>query len=456
MTVYERFSQTLGRPNSDEEEHSSRSPVAKDRDRVIHSGALRRLQRKSQIVGVQSNDFFRTRLTHTLECAQIGRGIALRSLESTNLGEVVEDASHLPDLLEAACYAHDLGHPPFGHNGERALRKLMARHGRGMFEANAQSFRIVTQLEPKVSVGDRWLGLDLTRATLRAIMKYPKTEWEAEAVTETKFCVYNEPHDLEVYSWLFDGTAPHRTVATEILDASDDIAYAVHDFEDGVWAGMIPLFRLLDESDRGARDELAHYLCRTESDLFENEGRVDKTLSALLAIPPEAPWAHTPFDRSLKSSAALKDFSAHLIGDFISEVTPDETFAPPVGDTRRRLEMLKGMERIWMIDHHERETLRYGQRRLVSDLFEGYWEQPTMLPLRSAWLEVAEPEKEDYDASNAKPGSDSGALRVWRAKARLICDHVAGMTDLFALHAHAEMFGGGGAPNLRLVGREGG
>lgn len=452
--LYERFSEQLGRPDDEGDEHPSRSPVAKDRDRIIHSGALRRLQRKSQIVGVQSNDFFRTRLTHTLECAQIGRAIALRAKESEDVMTVVEDVDHLPDLVEAACYAHDLGHAPFGHNGERALRDLMAEHGRGMFEANAQSFRIVTQLEPNVAVDDRWCGLDLTRTTLKAILKYPTTEFEAERAGEKKFCIYDEEPDLEVYDWLFDEPRDERerTLATEVVDASDDIAYAVHDFEDGVWAGRIPLFRLVDESDRGARDELVPFLTEKRAELFSSSEEVDKGLAALLAIPKEADWAHRPFDRALAASASLKKFAAGLIGDLIDDVTSDDKFAPPEGLTAQKLELLKAMARVWMIEHHEEATLRHGQRGLVRALFEGYWDNPSMLPLRAEWQSLPDPEKADFDASAGKAAETQPKdLKVWRAKARLICDHIAGMTDLYALHAHHEMYGGGVAPNLRLL-----
>jgi dGTPase len=452
--LYKRFSEQLGRPVDEGEEHPSRSPVAKDRDRIIHSGALRRLQRKSQIVGVQSNDFFRTRLTHTLECAQIGRAIALRAKESDDVMTVVEEVDHVPPLVEAACYAHDLGHPPFGHNGEQALRELMAEHGRGMFEANAQSFRIVTPLEPNVAVDARWCGLDLTRTTLKAILKYPKTEFEAERAGEQKFCIYDEEPDLEVYDWLFDEPRDERdrTLATEIVDTADDIAYAVHDFEDGVWAGRIPLFRLVDESDRDARDELIPFLTKERRELFPSPEAVDEGLSALLAIPKEAEWAYRPFDRSLAASASLKKFAAGLIGDFIDAVTPDDKFAPPGDLTAQKLELLKAMARVWMIEHHEEATLRHGQRGLVRALIEGYWDNPSMLPLRGEWATLPAPEKGDFDASGGRPvGTEPKELRVGRAKARLICDHIAGMTDLYALHAHHEMYGGGVAPNLRLL-----
>lgn len=451
---YDRFSETLGRPPGDDE-HESRSQVAKDRDRIIHSGALRRLQRKSQIVGVQSNDFFRTRLTHTLECAQIGRGIALRSLKTDNVLSVVEKAEHLPDLIEAACYAHDLGHPPFGHNGERALQEMMIAHSKSLFEGNAQSFRIVTSLEPKIRYAQRSCGLDLTRTTLKAILKYPWVE-NADMLEEgakRKFCIYNEDADLEVFHWLLDGEEPTRTLATEILEISDDIAYAVHDFEDGVWAGMIPLHLLLT-GDEDSIASLSSCVSARWSKRFDGVD-VAELLAELLQNLKDEEWAKREFGRDVDARAGLKNFSATLIGEFIEQVTPEDKFDMPDpegnGDKRRlKLDLLMGMAIVWMIEAAGQATLRYGQRRLVRDLFEGFWENPEMLPRRSDWLKVKKNGLTDDDKKfNA---GKRGEPEVWRAKARLICDEVAGMTDLYALHEHGEMYGGGASPNLRLVG----
>jgi dGTPase len=449
--LYDRFSETLGRPAGGDE-HESRSQVAKDRDRIIHSGALRRLQRKSQIVGVQSNDFFRTRLTHTLECAQIGRGIALRSTKTDNILTVVKEEAHLPDLIEAACYAHDLGHPPFGHNGERALQEMMIAHSRSLFEGNAQSFRIVTSLEPKIRWQQRSCGLDLTRTTLKAILKYPWVE-NADMLGEgakRKFCIYNEPDDLAVFKWLFEDEEPSRTLATEILEISDDIAYAVHDFEDGVWSGMIPLHLLI----AGDKATVAMLKACVKARHFEDVD-LEEVLAELLQDVKDAEWAKREFGRDADARAGLKNFSAKLIGEFIAEVTPDDKFDMPDpdgnGDKRRlKLDLLMAMAVVWMIEAAGQATLRYGQRRLVRDLFEGFWENPEMLPRRSDWLDVKKTGLTDDD--KAFNVGKKGEPEVWRAKARLICDEVAGMTDLYALHEHGEMYGGGASPNLRLVG----
>jgi dGTPase len=176
-----------------------RSDVEVDRDRLVHSHAFRRLQRKTQIVGLHSIDFFRTRLTHTIECAQLGRAIC-RRLSDGSWEQVVTDEAHLPDLVEAACLSHDLGHPPFGHTGEEALDTLLHERWGMRFEGNAQSFRIVTLLEPKkyarleTPVG-RPLGLDLSRATLRAMIKYPWSEAQAIEAGLHKFGVYDDVDD---------------------------------------------------------------------------------------------------------------------------------------------------------------------------------------------------------------------------------------------------------------------
>lgn len=441
-------------PGTSSPEHKSRSPVAKDRDRIVHSGALRRLQRKSQIVGVQSNDFFRTRLTHTYECAQIGRGLARRSVRS-DWNTVVSRFDDLPDLIEAACLAHDLGHPPFGHNGEAALQAMMRKHAQSLFEGNAQSFRIVTNLELKYRDPKRSYGLNLTRSTLKAMLKYPWSERSPEVNAEhPKFCVYDDSDDGGVYAWLFKGEPEpadpldRRTLATDILEAADDIAYAAHDFEDGVWSGMIPLHLLL-AGDRGAIGALERTVRERHSSLFKNVS-VNKRVKELLKPIRSHAWSMKPFDRARGSRGELKNFTAELIGDLMSEVTPGDRFTNPSSDTKRKLYVLTGMAWTWMIRSPQLATLQYGQRRLIEALFEGYWENPEMLPQRERWMEIYEAGLSEADLQ-ANPNATRDAAIVWRAKARLICDHIAGMTDLYALHVHAEMFGGGIAPGLRLV-----
>lgn len=453
--LYDRYVETHSPSTSDQ-----RSEVAKDRDRIVHSGALRRLQRKSQIVGAQTSDFFRTRLTHTLECAQIGRGVA-RSLPGAPWEEVVTEFDHFPDLVEAICLAHDLGHPPFGHNGELALQEEMRTHCNSLFEGNAQSFRIVTYLEPK-TLGqtadnrDRWVGLNLTRTTLRSMCKYPLKETPAmRKKRHPKFGIYEDPLDEEVFSWMWDGdpATADRTLATEILDLADDLAYAVHDFEDGVWSGMIPLYALMEEDDQ-AVTALSRKVQDRDRDrkgkakLFPKR-EVELALNDLLApLKSEAErvrskvtvkskhWAERPFDRSKESRANLKNFCAFLIGEVIEDVTSGGKFSPPSEDVQRRIDLLTGMAWVWMIERSDLATKRYAQRGVVKDLFDGYWKHPEMLPNQEEWQAIVEPGRED-DV-------------VWREKARTICDHIAAMTDLYAASVHREMYQAGQTLALQM------
>jgi dGTPase len=259
---------------------AGRSDFERDRARVLHSSALRRLSGKTQVVapGAGSGDFPRTRLTHSLECAQIGR-------------ELAEEIGCDPDLVDAACLAHDIGHSPFGHNGEAALNAL------GGFEGNAQSLRLLTRLEPKIPGA----GLNLTRATLDATLKYP---WFADGTG--KYGVYRE--DAEVFAWIRDGAPEGRLcLEAQVMDWADDIAYSVHDVEDGLHAGLIKFEVLISEQT---------VVAQTAADLFCAEAvavaELESVLSELLALEI---WPHE-FDGSERSMAALKNLTSELIGRF--------------------------------------------------------------------------------------------------------------------------------------------
>jgi len=295
---------------------ATRTPFERDRARIVHSSALRRLGAKTQVLGAGSGDFVRTRLTHTLEVAQVGRGLA-KVFGSDE------------DVVDAACLAHDLGHPPFGHNGERALDEVS--RDIGGFEGNAQTLRLLIRLEPK-SVNPETgasVGLNLTRAVLDAAIKYPWPEPEAPARADgtptRKFGYYAD--DAEIFDWVRAGAEPKaQSFEAQVMDFADDVAYSVHDVEDSVVHNDVALSVLRDAGQARAVAQHVHE--------WYGRGEEVELLAALERLRAEAWWMDT-YDGSHRALASLKDMTSQLIGRLCNAVIEDTRAAHGSGALTR-------------------------------------------------------------------------------------------------------------------------
>jgi len=376
---------------------AGRSDFERDRARVLHSAALRRLAAKTQVVTAGSADFPRTRLTHSLECAQIGR-------------ELAKEIGCDPDLTDAACLAHDIGHSPFGHNGEFALDELAAPCGG--FEGNAQTLRLLTRLEPKVPGA----GLNLTRATLDATLKYP---WFSAG--SGKYGVYAE--DAEVFAWIRQGAPDRRPcLEAQVMDWADDVAYSVHDLEDGLHAGLITLKNLQSSAERAV---VARTAATTYCDDDVPESELIEVLDALLALPY---WPDS-YDGGPDTVAALKNLTSELIGRFcvaaqqatLSAATRPLTryAADLIVPRRQRLEcaLLKAIAAYYVMTRAGVVAAQARERELLAELaFAIERAAPRTLDplLRPSW-----------DAA----GTDA-------ARRRVVVDQVASLTDTSAIAWH--------------------
>ena len=382
-----------------------RSEFEHDRARIIHSAAFRRLQGKTQVFGIYEGDFFRTRLTHSLEVAQIAKGIAL------TLGAD-------PDLVEAICLAHDLGHPPFGHNGERTLHALMRAHGG--FEGNAQTLRILTYLEHKHA---DYAGLNLTYQTLDGVLKY-KTCIDSTAIA-------NAPQSpvKGFYTWdrqLVEtivqqtGSRQQRSVECQILDVADDIAYSVHDLEDSLKAGLLTQadLRRLPPA-RVVRDVNAKL---TVWGRTVNEGTVHMELAQI------ADRLEQLEQRSLR--AGRKMLIRDLIHEFVSPVAHqshgDHEHIDTDFSNRVRIEALKAFESYKVINNPRVTTLSHKGKEVLRRLFAVLDQGQESIGL------FPEDHGEHYEKALLN-GDET-------ARKRVICDFLAGMTDSYALRFYSRLF----------------
>jgi dGTPase len=362
-----------------EDESRTRTPFARDRDRIIHTSAFRRLKEKTQVFVAHEGDNFRTRLTHSLEVAQVARSLA------TALGL---DS----DLAETIALGHDLGHPPFGHAGEDELEIQMRDYGG--FDHNVQTFRVVTELEHRYP---DFLGLNLTWETLEGIIKHNgpvtnklgKPSWKA-------ISKYDNEYELGLDTW--------ASAEAQVAALADDIAYNNHDVDDGVTAGLFTLDELMDVPLIGP---------------------------ILFAVKSERP----DLDPRLTHLEAIRRMIGAMIDDVMGETlqraaatgvqSADDVrrldhalvaFSPDMAEDLARLRsfLYERMYRHWRVNRTRSQA-----RRILGEMFALFLKEPEVLPT--------------YWFAKSQNRDEAG-------RARVVCDYIAGMTDRFAIEEHRKLF----------------
>jgi len=398
------------------EQHSSRrSDFARDRARVVHSSALRRLAAKTQVLSpTMGTDFARNRLTHSLEVAQVGRELA----DSLGLD---------PDVVDTACLSHDLGHPPFGHNGERALNEWAADIGG--FEGNAQTLRLLTRIEPKVFGPDGvTYGLNLTRASLDASTKYP---WpSAQGIPDpsgrSKYGFFDD--DTAAFEWLRAGAPDRqRCIEAQVMDLSDDIAYSVHDFEDAIVGDYVDVTALGARVDH---DDLVDSMFEWIGGEFSH----DELIAAFDRLDLLDPWIDQ-WDGSRAAHGRLKNLTSQLIGRFAGaavQATRDEHGTVALArfggslivpqEIQAEIAVLKGIVAAFVMSTNARRPIYQQQRDVLTELADVLlWTAPSNL--------------------------DSGFVADWNAaeddhqRKRSVVDQVASLTDQSAMAWHTRLVG---------------
>ena len=365
-----------------EPESAVRSCFQRDRDRIIHSAAFRRLEYKTQVFVNHEGDFFRTRLTHSLEVSQIARSVC----RVLRLNE---------DLAEALALAHDLGHPPFGHAGEDALKEMMAPWGG--FDHNAQSLRIVTALEQRYAEFD---GLNLTWETLEGVVKHngPLIARGGESrPLPAAIAEYASQHDLEL--------ATHAGAEAQIASLADDIAYNNHDIDDGLRAGLFSLTELREEVPMVERVLLTVERDHPGVDEFRTSA---ETIRRLIGV-----WID---DLMWESNNRIEAAKPQTVEDVRAAGKPLIGFSDVMNEHQAVLRrfLMARMYRHWRVNRS-----RSHAKRIIRQLFELFIAEPELLP----------------------PGWQQGAdgPRGQRT-ARRVCDYIAGMTDDFAIDEHKRLF----------------
>jgi dGTPase len=417
---------------SERPEHGGRTAAQRDRDRILYTSAFRRLSGITQVASPTELTPVHNRLIHSLKVAQVGRSLAERLLGDPLSAETANAVGGLdPDVVEAAALAHDLGHPPFGHVTERTLDALLVAGGSASgvpdgYDNNAQSFRIVT----KLAVRDEDVrGLNLTRATLNAILKYP---WErgTKGLQHRKWGVYGS--EVEDFWWCRVDTATEPegcTLEARLMDWADDITYAVHDVEDFFRAGLIPLERFAKDTRECERflDKAIEHAGVT--------GAEAETLSQaflnheLVVIGVPGPYQGTRADR-----AVLRKLTSTLIGRYVNRSVSlirrinGEVEVAIDAQILAEVRILKALTWYYVIASPALVAQRYGQRALITSLFEIFCQAAATRP---DWTVFPGHYREEIEQT----GNDTKRIK------RVVADLISGMSEAQVAAVHAQLTG---------------
>jgi dGTPase len=409
-----------------------RTPAQRDRDRILYSATFRRLGGVTQVVLAQEGHLFHNRLTHSIKVAQLGRRmgerIAALALEKGLQSTVARRGGLDPEVVEAAGLAHDLGHPPFGHTGEKELQRLAGEGGLpDTFEGNAQSFRIVTKLELIE-------GLNLTRATLNAILKYPwpyegKSKWGFYTTEQDEFDWARRPVQVK---------AGQRTLEAEIMDWADDITYAVHDLDDFYRGGFIPLHELgREEADLA---ELFERVKTRWEDEPSHDPLGDAALEAAAKVSLRLVPLSEPFGGTAAEHARLSSFVGGLIGKYVEATGLSDRGLEVEPGARIQVALLQELTRKYVIENPALATQRHGEQRILADLFEIY-----MRALREKSLSLLPPRVQEEAEEVMESGEEDSPSAV-----RVVIDAIARMTESQALRMHQRLTGADLGPLVDL------
>jgi dGTPase len=343
-----------------------RRPFERDRDRILYSSAFHRLAGVTQIVRAGEEDVFHTRQQHTYKVAQVGRRLAQNCRRRKP--ELALALGVHEEVVEAACLAHDLGHPPFGHVGEKVLDELLTeKEDPDGFEGNAQSFRIITKLSVRFAQAN---GLDLTRATLAACLKYPWMRDRRDKKKEKKWSVYRSEEEEFLFAWE-QQPGDLRTAEAHLMDWADDIAYSVHDLEDFHRCGVIPWQMLLNSSGHQQR-----LLDNALKDWFDPPDdarqRLKRALENLLQLFPLYGVVNATYNGTRDQRQELRTLTSMLIGRYVNaaELVEEGTGIYISGEEETEVRVLKQITRDYIIDNPSLAAQQHGHKKIIEFLFK--------------------------------------------------------------------------------------